>query len=207
MCLSIRKRINRIIWKKRNKHNFTWTESVFPMDKVQVGNYSYGPIDVISYTFGDCRLKIGHYCSIAREVQFILGGEHEQTKISTYPFDTFFDNEKPNTKNKGDIVVEDDVWFGFGATVLSGVTIGQGAIVGARSLVCNDVPPYSVVGGVPARVIKYRFDESIIPLLQKIDYSKISHENYPKFREILIASEVSDEKIRSLLRMQENMAI
>jgi serine acetyltransferase len=75
--------------------------------------------------------------------------------------------------SKGDIVVGDDVWIGYGATILSGVHIGQGAVVAAGALVAKDVPPYAIVGGVPAKVIKYRFEPALIERLLEIDYSQL----------------------------------
>ena len=76
--------------------------------------------------------------------------------------------------SKGDIIVDDDVWIGYGATILSGVHIGQGAVVAAGAVVTKDAPPYAIVGGVPARVIKYRFSPEVIEQLLKLDYSKLT---------------------------------
>ncbi len=77
-------------------------------------------------------------------------------------------------KTKGDIIVDDDVWIGYGATILSGVHIGQGAVVAAGAVVSKDVPPYAIVGGVPAKVIKYRFNQEMIHELLNVDYSKLT---------------------------------
>lgn len=197
---------NRYFWRIKNQHNYTWAVSIIPFDKVTVGSYSYGPLKVISYKYGDCNLKIGNFCSIAREVKFILGGEHDLNQVSTYPFETYLDGETPNTKNKGDIIIGDDVWFGYGAMILSGVTIGQGAVIGAGSVVCDDVPPYAVVGGVPARFIKYRVDEVLIPELLKIDYSKISRENYPMYKELLLSTEITKDRIRNFVNKADEKA-
>ena len=78
--------------------------------------------------------------------------------------------------SKGDIIVDDDVWIGYGATILSGVHIGQGAVIAAGAVVTKDVPPYAIVGGVPAKVIKYRFSPEIIQQLMKLDYSKLTED-------------------------------
>ena len=79
------------------------------------------------------------------------------------------------TNTKGDIIVEDDVWIGIHAIILSGVHIGRGAIIAAGAVVTNDIPPYAIVGGVPAKLIKYRFDHDLINSLLKIDYSKLTN--------------------------------
>ena len=85
-------------------------------------------------------------------------------------------NEKQEGVSKGNIIVDDDVWIGFRSTILSGVHIGQGAIVAAGSLVTKDVPPYAIVGGVPAKVIKYRFSPEMITELLKVDYNQLTEE-------------------------------
>lgn len=82
--------------------------------------------------------------------------------------------------SKGDIIVDDDVWIGYGATIMSGVHIGQGAVVAAGAVVTKDVPPYAIVGGVPAKVIKYRFEPEMIEELLKVDYSKLTKEDIEK---------------------------
>jgi serine acetyltransferase len=79
--------------------------------------------------------------------------------------------------SKGNIVIDDDVWIGYGVTILSGVHIGQGAVVAAGAVVTKDVPPYAIVGGVPAKIIKYRFSPEIIEELMKIDYSKLEEDD------------------------------
>lgn len=92
--------------------------------------------------------------------------------LSTYPFQAkCIGNVKASVK--GSIVIEDDVWIGYGATILSGVTLGRGCVVGARALVCKDVPPYAIVAGIPAKIIKYRFDEDVRNELLEFDYDAI----------------------------------
>ena len=93
--------------------------------------------------------------------------------ISTFPFKVSFSLEEYEATSKGNIVIDDDVWIGYGATILSGVHIGQGAVIAAGAVVTKDVPPYAIVGGVPAKVIKYRFPQEMIEALLKIDYSKL----------------------------------
>ena len=160
-------------WRKINKHNFTRVNSLFDFSLVEVGYRTYGTIKVLS-TNHDSRIKIGAFCSISDNVAFIINNEHPTNLLSTYPFKTKMKLCDSESISKGDIVLEDDVWIGYGCTILSGVTIGQGAIVAAGSVVTKDVPPYAVVGGVPAKVIKYRFNESTVRQLIDIDFSRIN---------------------------------
>ena len=122
---------------------------------------------------GDC-LKIGKFCSIACGAKFLFtSANHTMRSLSTYPFPIFFEEWDLSVNqitdawdNKGDIVIGNDVWIGFEAVIMSGVTIGDGAIVGARAVVTKDVPPYTIVGGVPVKEIRKRFsDERISELL------------------------------------------
>jgi acetyltransferase-like isoleucine patch superfamily enzyme len=114
---------------------------------------------------------VGKFCSFAGEVLILRGHEHRIDWVSTYPFGIAFPDRKDLPfpgRTKGDVVIGHDVWVGTGALILSGVTIGNGAVIGARSVVTRDVPPYAVVGGVPAQVIKFRFDAATIEALQRL---------------------------------------
>ena len=141
---------------------------------IEVGDYTYyddpaGPErfeDHVLYHFdfvGD-RLVIGRFCSIAAEVRFIMnGGNHATDWLTTFPFPVFgngWEGAMPDSwPHRGDTVVGNDVWMGYGVTVMPGVTIGDGAIVATKSVVTRDVPAYAIVGGNPAELIRYRFDE------------------------------------------------
>lgn len=163
-------------WRRKNSHNMTSVKSIFNDKLVSVGNGSYGELNVISFT-DVSKLKIGNYCSIAQNVSFVLNAEHELYHISTYPFKVAtLGVQRGEAISKGDIVLEDDVWVGYGATILSGVHIGQGAVIGAGALVNKDIPPYAICGGIPAKVIKYRFSPEIIGELLEVDYRKLSKE-------------------------------
>ena len=121
------------------------------------------------------QIKFPEGYAIGEEVSFILDAEHYTNHLSTYPFKVkYLGIEKQEAFSKGNIVVEDDVWIGYRSTIMSGVHIGKGAIIAAGSLVTKDVPAYAIVGGVPAKVIKYRFDNSICNILKKIDLSKLN---------------------------------
>ena len=167
-------------WRERNAHNYTDAMNVFPLDCVSVGQYSYGGLKVLAFN-NDAKLKIGSFCSVGPEVCFNLSADHYTNHISTYPFKVkMLYSSLFEGFSKGDIVVDDDVWIGYGATIMSGVHIGQGAIVAAGAVVTKDVPPYAIVGGVPAKVIKYRFGAEMIEKLLKVDYGKLSKEDIEK---------------------------
>ena len=160
-------------WHALNTHNGTYAACVFDETLVSVGRKTYGPLFVSAFN-RDARLTIGNFCSIAPNVAFMLSSDHAAGNISTFPFRVKYGFSDCEALSKGDIVVDDDVWIGYGATILSGVHIGQGAIVAAGAVVTKDVPPYAIVGGVPAKVIKYRFPPEMIGELLKVDYSQLS---------------------------------
>lgn len=171
-------------WKRANSHNFTIPVGKMPLDKITIGKKTYGFIDAL-FSNPENRLIIGNYCSIAQGVKFLPSTDHAIDRISTYPFKAMCLTGEQEALSKGDIVVEDDVWIGYGATILSGVHIGQGAVVAAGAVVAKDVPPYAIVGGVPAKVIKYRFEPDMIRELMKVDYSKLDENMIREHRDAL----------------------
>ena len=130
------------------------------------------------YPINKDRLIIGKFCSIACGAKFLFNSaNHKMASLSTYTFPLFFEEwglKKENVAQawdqKGDIVIGNDVWIGYEAVILSGVTIGDGAVIGCRAVVTKDIPPYTIVGGVPAKPIRKRFDEETIKELQKIKW-------------------------------------
>lgn len=130
------------------------------------------------YPINHDKLIIGKFCSIACGAKFLFNSaNHTLSSLSTYPFPLFFeawDLEKRNVTDawddKGDIVVGNDVWIGYEAVILAGVTIGDGAIVGTRAVVTKDVPPYTIVGGIPAKPIRKRFSNETIHALLKMQW-------------------------------------
>ena len=124
------------------------------------------------------RLIIGKFCSIACGAKFLFNSaNHTLSSLSTYPFPLFFEEwglEKRNVAaswdNKGHIVIGNDVWIGYEAVIMAGVTIGDGAIIGARAVVTKDVPPYTVAGGIPAKPIKKRYPEETIAALSELKW-------------------------------------
>lgn len=132
-----------------------------------VGRGTYGPALVRSFTDSGS-VTIGSYCSFAQGVEIWRGGNHRMDWVTTYPFtiiDKRWSHIDGGSKSKGNVVIGSDVWFGRDALVLSGVTIGHGAVIGARAVVGRDVPPYSVVVGNPGRAIRTRFSPEIVERL------------------------------------------
>lgn len=162
-------------WRKRNSHNSTTMNNVFNMNLVQVGRYTYGELTILNFS-EEIRVSIGNFCSIASGVVFAACSEHCINTISTFPFKVKCLQSVANEAfSKGNIIVEDDVWIGQNAIILSGVHIGQGAVIAAGAVVTKDVPSYAVVGGNPAKVIKYRFEQPIIDELMKVDFSRLDY--------------------------------
>jgi len=136
----------------------------------KIGRGTYGDLTVNDWG-ENAILSIGNFTSIASGVQVFLGGEHRTDWVTTFPFNVLWPSAKAfegHPKTKGNVTIGSDVWIGAEAIVLSGVTIGNGAVIGARSVVTKDVPPYAIIAGNPARVIKYRFKESEIDDLLRI---------------------------------------
>lgn len=135
-----------------------------------VGRFSHGEPTVLRWT-EKATLNIGSFCSIAKGVTIIVDGEHNPAMVSTYPFNWVlkeFKNFPGHPSTKGDVVIGNDVWIGANALILSGVHIGDGAVIGACSVVTKDVEPYTIVAGNPAKMIRKRFDEETINKLLKI---------------------------------------
>ena len=175
------------IYPRSQGHSTVYLKNVVKDPTIQVGEYTTyddyvnDPRDFerncVLYHYPECNgdtLSIGKFCSIACGAKFIFNAaNHALGSLSTYPFPIFFeewglDVEDITTAwdNKGDIVIGNDVWIGYEAVIFSGVTIGDGAVIGTRAVVTKDVPPYTIVGGVPAKAIRRRFpDETISRLL------------------------------------------
>ena len=160
-------------------------KNIITRPNIEVGNYTYydDPDGVenfeknVLYHFpfiGD-RLVIGKFCAIARGVKFIMNGaNHQMDGISTFPFFIFgkgWEAAKPAPHElpfKGDTVIGNDVWIGYDALIMPGVSIGDGAIIAARSVVTADVPPYAIAGGNPAQILRQRFEPAGVRRLQAI---------------------------------------
>ena len=191
------------IYPRTGDRQIVYLRSVVTNPDIEIGEYTIyndfvnDPRDfeknnvLYHYNINRDKLKIGKFCSIACGTKFLFNSaNHTLGSLSTYSFPIFFEEWELDPKNvadawdnKGDIVVGNDVWIGFEAVILSGVKIGDGAIIGARAVVTKDVEPYTIVGGVPARPIRKRFDDKTIEELLRIrwwdqDAEKIK-ENLP----------------------------
>lgn len=130
------------------------------------------------YPINNDKLIIGKFCSIGCGAKFLFNSaNHTMKSLSSYPFPLFFDEWGLNIKdvaqswdNKGDIIIGNDVWIGYEAVIMAGVTIGDGAVIATRSVVTKDVEPYTIVGGVPAKPIKKRFDDETVNSLLEIKW-------------------------------------
>jgi acetyltransferase-like isoleucine patch superfamily enzyme len=141
-------------------------------DRYTIGDYTYGKPRVVSWGEGTS-LRIGKYCSISTHVIIFLGSEHRTDWVSTYPFPYLWKEAssiKGHPFSKGDVIIGNDVYIGYHVTILSGVAIGDGAAIGAGSVVTKDVPPYAIVAGNPARIVRYRFDEETIQKLLQVKW-------------------------------------
>lgn len=132
------------------------------------------PIDIKEWGEG-AKLHIGAFCSIATKCTVFLGGNHRVDRITTYPFghinqSIFHHDGSGHPCTKGDVTIGNDVWIGHNVTIMSGVTIGDGAVIAANSHVVKDVEPYSIYGGNPACLIRYRFSDDIIRKLLQIQW-------------------------------------
>ena len=129
--------------------------------RVVYGQGSYGVPTIHTFVYDPTRLIVGNYCSVAGN--YLLGGQHAIDHVTTYPLRINLGLEGAGSDGsptpRGDIVLGSDVWTGYGTWILGGVTIGHGAVVATGAVVTKDVPPYAIVGGTPARVLKYRHTE------------------------------------------------
>lgn len=185
-------------YRRLNKHNHTQIAFFCDLSKVVVGKKTYGELNVTDFSPADTKLLIGSYCSIAPNVRFLLGGEHQIKSISTYPFKVKSFGAAREANSKGDIVVKDDVWIGDGAIISSGVTIGQGAIIAAGAVVTKNVEPYAIVGGSPAKLIKYRFAKVFREKLLEIDIVKL-FDSFTKNDLQLIYQDLTEDVLNKIL--------
>lgn len=159
--------------------NFVKANNIFVGDYTYFDDRRHGPDKfeeynvLYNYDFSKVKLIIGKFCAIAAETKFIMTGDHKLDAISTYPFPIFQNGwehvyDVKDLPVKGDIIIGNDVWMGYDCLIKNGVTVGDGAIIAARAVVVKDVPPYAIVAGNPAKVVKMRFDDMTIERLLRI---------------------------------------
>ncbi|MEO8026053.1 MAG: CatB-related O-acetyltransferase [Bryobacteraceae bacterium] len=145
-----------------------------PGGRIEVGAFTYGAPRILWWG-DDASLSIGKYCSIADDVEIALGGNHRVDWVTTYPFPALrgwreAKSIQGHPTTRGNVIIRNDVWLGRGCTVLSGVTIGNGAVCGSRAIVTHDVPDYAIVAGNPAKIVKMRFDAETINRLVSLQW-------------------------------------
>ncbi|MGI6500722.1 MAG: CatB-related O-acetyltransferase [Anaerostipes sp.] len=170
------------IYPRTGDKQTVYLKNVVHGENVHIGEYTiyndfvHNPIHfeknnvLYHYPINHDKLEIGKFCSIACGAKFLFtSGNHTMKSLSTYTFPIFFEEWDLDVKditsawdNKGDIVIGNDVWIGYEAVIMAGVHIGDGAIIGTRAVVTKDVPPYTIVGGVPAKEIKKRYDQKTV---------------------------------------------
>lgn len=175
--------------------------------KIIIGDYTYydDPEDsenfernvLYHYPFSEDKLIIGRFCALARGVKFIMNGaNHKISGFSTYPFQIFgngWEKVTPQPQElpfKGDTVVGNDVWIGYESVIMPGIKIGDGAIIAAKSVVVSDVPPYTIVGGNPAKVIRKRFNDDIIKILLELAWWNWDIEKISQNLEKIVAADI-----------------
>ena len=183
-------------------------KNIIKNPQIIVGDYTYydDPENIynfeknVLYLFqfmGD-KLIIGKFCQIASGVRFLMNGSnHAMNGISTYPFKVFgkaWANAPMNAISKGDTIIGNDVWIGNCATIMSGVKIGHGAIIGTNALVTKNVEPYTIVGGNPATLIRKRFDDEIIDFLLQFAWWDLSIEEITNNLKAITTGNVEDLK-------------
>uniref|UniRef100_A0A6M3KTD4 Putative hexapeptide repeat-containing transferase n=1 Tax=viral metagenome TaxID=1070528 RepID=A0A6M3KTD4_9ZZZZ len=160
-----------------------------------IGRYTYGSPKVHGYRN---TLEIGHFCSIAEGVEIFLDGQHRTKWITTSPLyhllisKRVYGKPKYGVSSKGPVVIGSDVWIGYKALILSGVTIGDGAVIGAKSVVSKDIPPYAIAVGSPIVVKKYRFTEEQITELLKIQWWNWPEEKIKQNIKLLLSENIEE---------------
>lgn len=158
-----------------------------------IGRGSYGHFRV-RHPNETTKLEIGAFCSFAAGVQIFLGGEHRMDWVTTFPFPVFWSEAAGGfdswAKTRGDVIIGNDVWIGTEALVMSGVRVGNGAVIGARAVVVRDVPPYAIVAGVPAKLVRMRFDARTIERLEAISWWSWDDKKIARFMPNILSDDI-----------------
>jgi chloramphenicol O-acetyltransferase type B len=158
-----------------------------------IGKWTYGNPKIRSWEEG-ASLRIGSFCSIAEGVKIFLGGEHRVDWVTTFPFSVLWEaghGIKGHPKTKGDVIIGNDVWVGADCVILSGVTIGDGAVLGARAVATRDIPPYAIATGNPARTVRKRFDDQTIARLLRVKWWEWGDKRIEKALPMLLQDDIS----------------
>ncbi len=174
--------------------------------QVSFGRFTYGyqRVTVKQWDEG-AALRVGSFCSIAENVTIFLGGNHRVDWMTTYPFGHIFVDELGGAglvghpATKGDVEIGSDVWIGHGATIMSGIKVGHGAVIAVNATVVKDVAPYEIVGGNPAGHLKFRFDEELRALLLALSWWELPVEDVRRLAWSL-SSAPTPELLRDLIR-------
>jgi chloramphenicol O-acetyltransferase type B len=170
----------------------------------EIGRGSYGDLNIL-WKNDDAIFKMGNYCSVAKGVQVFLGGEHRPDWVTTYPFTTVakaFRAWPGHPASKGSVTIGNDVWICHEALILSGVTIGDGAVIGARAVVSRDVPPYAIMSGNPAKPHGMRFAPEIVDRLLALKWWDWREDRISAALPLLMATD-----IEAFLNAAENGSI
>jgi acetyltransferase-like isoleucine patch superfamily enzyme len=167
----------------------TLLREAFP--QYDIGRASYGDgLKIVAWD-DKTKLKIGAFCSFAENVKILLGGEHRTDWVTTYPFNPLWGSPIPgHPRTKGDVIIGNDVWIGTEALILSGVRIGDGAVIGARTVVTSNVAPYSVWAGSPMRLIHWRFNDAVAGRLLKLKWWNWSDEKIREFLPLMLDPDI-----------------
>lgn len=199
---------------RSNDKETVYLDQVVSNPNIKVGKYTIyndfekDPADfeknnvLYHYPVNQDRLVIGKFCSIACGAKFLFtSANHAMGSLSNYTFPIFFEEwegKKENVTdawdNKGDIVIGNDVWIGYDAIIMAGVHIGDGAVIGTRAVVTKDVPPYTIVGGVPARKIKMRFDSQTVEDLLELKWWDWTSEKIKKNLSLIMSGDINGLK-------------
>ena len=193
----------------------TYVKPTIKNPNIIVGDFTYfGDVDFEShvthhYDFNGDKLIIGKFCQIAQGVNFVMNGaNHQMNAVTTFPFYIFegWEQKTPPSDEmplKGDTVIGNDVWIGQNATILPGVHIGDGAIIGLNSVVGSNVEPYTIVAGNPAKPIRKRFDDELTDILLRFKWWDLKTEEINGLIPILTCSDL--QKVKSILKKKYSL--
>ena len=208
-----------LIFPIKNLDSITYVKPSVKNPNIIVGDFTYFADKDFEkhvthhYDFIGDKLIIGKFCQIAAGVEFIMNGaNHQMNAVSTYPFYIFgtWEQSAPDKKDlplKGDTIIGNDVWIGQNVTILPGVHIGDGVIIGANSVVGNNVEPYTIIAGNPAKEIRKRLDPELIEIMEKLKWWDKSIEEINSLIPILTCSDLNKvrEELKKIIRKELNI--